>query len=333
MNIAIQNSSGFAKKWIEYCIKNDISYEIVDVYSSNIIELIKDCDVFVWHHSHGNYKDLLFAKQLMFSLEHSGIKVFPNFQTGWHFDDKVGQKYLLESINAPLVPSYVFYDKLSALQWANSTTLPKVFKLRGGAGSTNVSLIRTRQELRKKIVTAFSSGFSQYDRVDIFKERWSRFKNTKKVSEFFKAFGGFFVKPFFYKMQRKEKGYIYFQDFIPNNRYDTRIVVIGDKAAGEIRFVRKNDFRASGSGLFSFENIDLNMVKIAFDISERLKLQSVAFDFIYGEDGSPLIVELSYGFGTIGISQVPGYWTKDLNFHNEKFEPENLIIDNLINKN
>ncbi len=76
-----------------------------------------------------NPRDILFAKQLLFSLEQSGIIVFPDFNTGWHFDDKVGQKYLLETIDAPLVPSYVFYSKKEALEWDEQTNFPKVFKL------------------------------------------------------------------------------------------------------------------------------------------------------------------------------------------------------------
>ena len=44
------------------------------------------------------------------------------------------------------------------------------------------------------------------------------------------------------------KDYVYFQKFLPNNKYDIRIVVIGDRAFGFIRYNRENDFRASGSG-------------------------------------------------------------------------------------
>ena len=119
MKIAIHHRPGsFSDRWIEYCKREGIEYKIVDCFQSDIIEQLKVCDALMWHHHHGDYKDVLFAKGLLFSLEQAGIKVFPDFNTGWHFDDKVGQKYLLEAINAPLVPSYVFYDKQSARDWA-----------------------------------------------------------------------------------------------------------------------------------------------------------------------------------------------------------------------
>ena len=37
---------------------------------------------------------------MTYALEHKGIKVFPDSKTCWHFDDKVGQKYLFEELKA-----------------------------------------------------------------------------------------------------------------------------------------------------------------------------------------------------------------------------------------
>src|SRR5690606_25942573 len=145
MKIAIHHRPGsFSDRWIEYCKQQGIEYKIVNCYDSNIIEQLKDCDALMWHHHHGNVKDVIAADKILFALEHAGVKVFPDFKTSWHFDDKVAQKYLLEAIGAPMVPSYVFYDKKEAIEWANKTTYPKVFKLKGGAGSANVKLVRTK---------------------------------------------------------------------------------------------------------------------------------------------------------------------------------------------
>ena len=87
---------------------------------------MSDCDALMWNWDHTNPKDVLFARQLTYSLETMGKKVFPDSRTCWHFDDKVGQKYLLEAVGAPLVPSYVFYDKDEAIAWTERTEFPKV---------------------------------------------------------------------------------------------------------------------------------------------------------------------------------------------------------------
>ena len=119
MKIAIHHrKGGFSDRWIDYCENHGIDYKIVNAYDSDIIEQLKDCKALLWNHHQSNFKDKLTARRILFSLEHAGKKVFPNFNTGWYFDDKVAQKYLLEAIGAPLVPSYVFYDKQDAKKWA-----------------------------------------------------------------------------------------------------------------------------------------------------------------------------------------------------------------------
>jgi len=316
MRIAIHHKEeGYSKQWITYCKKNNIEYKIVNAYDSNIIDQLRDCDAFMWHHTHGDYRDVLFAKQLIFSLETAGIKCFPNFYTTWHFDDKVGQKYLLEAIGAPLVPSYVFYTKKEALSWVNKTSFPKVFKLRGGAASTNVMLAKTPFEAKRLVRKAFGRGFPQFNRIGFFFERWTKWKDGKEsFNSVIKGIVRLFVGSEFGKMRPREKGYVYFQDFIPNNKFDIRVVVVNGKIWAEKRMVRKGDFRASGSGKFVYEKIDETILKIAFDTAEKLKLQSVAFDFIL-DGNKPLIVEMSYGFGTKGIGHSPGYYDKKFEFH------------------
>src|SRR5699024_7887131 len=333
MKIAIHHRPGsFSDRWIAYCKKENIDYKIVNAFDSNIIEQVLDCDAFMWHHHHSHYKDVLTAKRILFALEHAGIKVFPDFHTAWHFDDKVAQKYLLEAIDAPLVPSYVFYDKQKALDWAENTDFPKVWKLKGGAGAKNVKLANNLSEANKFINKAFGKGFSQFDRWGHFKERYNMWRNGKDTFlGVIKGVGRLIIPTDFAKLQSRDKGYVYFQEFIPNNNSDTRVVVVGNRAAAEKRFVRKNDFRASGSGEYSYDNINLKSISLALEISKTLKLQSVAFDFVEDENLNPLIVEICYGFGTAGISKAPGYWDSELNWHEGKFNPQEWIVEDLVN--
>lgn len=335
MKIAIHHREGsFSDYWIKYCENNHIDFKIVNCYDTNIINQLEDCDGLMWHHHHGNYKDALFAKDLLFSLEHVGMKVFPDFHTTWHFDDKVGQKYLLEAINAPLVPSYVFYDKTTAFNWAKETSYPKVFKLRGGAGATNVRLVKDFQQCQKIINRAFNKGFSQHDPWYGLRDIINKYKNGAATIK--NILGGItrIIQPKeFERMANREKGYAYFQEFIPNNDSDIRLIVIGGEYAyGMKRMNRKNDFRASGSSNFVYEAIPLEVVKLGFSCSKKLKLQSAAFDFIFDGNNKPLIIEISYGFGTKGSSKCPGYWTSDLKWHKGKFNPQGWMVENLIQK-
>lgn len=334
MKIAIHHRVGsFSDRWIEYCEKNSIEYKLVNAFDSDIINQVKDYDVFMWHHHHGQFKDVLTAKRILFALEQAGVKVFPNFNTGWHFDDKVAQKYLLEAIDAPLVPSYVFYDKKEAIAWAKETAYPKVFKLKGGAGAKNVKLVKTYRDAKNLINQAFNKGFPQFDKIGNFKERINKFNTGQdNLLGLAKGAGRLFITPDFSKLQNNESGYVYFQDFVPNNESDIRVVIIGKNyALAERRLVRKGDFRASGSGSFNYENIDTAVIQLAFEVANKLDLQSIAFDFVLDEKNNPLIIEISYGFGTKGILSAPGYWDSNLNWHECSFNPQGWMVENLIN--
>ena len=337
MKIAIHKSGGFSERWINYCQKNNIDYKIVNAYDSDIIKQMADCDAFMWHHHQANYKDCLFAKQLLFSLQQSGKKVFPNYNSGWHFDDKVGQKYLLESINAPLVPSYVFYTSKEARKWIDKTTFPKVFKLRGGAGAANVMLVHTRREAKKLVYKAFRGGFPQYSGWRNLKERIRKYRLGKTdIKDVLKGVVRLLVKPEFAKMHAPEKGYVYFQDFIPNNTYDLRIVVVGNHAFGIKRLCRENDFRASGGGNLIYEKsqIDERCVKIAFDVSDTLHSQSMGYDFVFDHNGNPLIVEMSYGYAVEAYDKCEGYWDRELYWYSgENFDFCGWMVEDMLLNN
>ena len=328
MKIAIhQEVDSFSDRWIKYCDENNISYKLVSCYDSDIVKQLHDCDGLMWNWNQDDYKGILFARQLTLSLEKMGKKVFPNVNTSWHHDDKVGQKYLLECIDAPLVKSYVFYSKLKAEAWINSTTFPKVFKLRGGAGSTNVKLVRTKQHAQSFINKAFGKGFLQINSIDRLKDRFwvlRRDKNIDAIKFVLKGIGRLFIPIELAKFSQREKGYIYFQDFLPNNNYDTRLIVIGNRCFGVRRYTRDNDFRASGSGIKAYdpELFDHQFIKIAFEITKKLGAQSVAFDFIWDND-IPKIVEISYCF-IIGpfYDTCPGFWNSNLVWHKKEVNPQ-----------
>lgn len=340
MKIAIHhiedNSIGsFSYRWIEYCITNEIKFKIVNCYDSDIIFQLNDFDGLMWHWDQNDYKAVLFARQLTFALEKTQIKVFPDINTALHFDDKVGQKYLLEAINAPLVNSHVFYSKEDALKWINVIEFPKVFKLRGGAGSVNVSLVNSKAKAKSLARNAFGKGFSPVNKLARFKDRLWHFKLNPTVFNFRGIISGlirFFIPLELEKFSNREKGYIYFQDFIPKNNFDTRVIVVGDRCFGVRRYCRDGDFRASGSGLLGYDVnfFDKEIIKQSFSLANKLQTQSLALDFIWDNE-KPKIVEISYCY-TMGdaYDNCPGYWDRDLKWHDKEVDPQRFIIEDFI---
>jgi len=283
----------------------------------------------MWHHNHAYAKDQLIAKQILFALEHSGFKVFPDFKTAWHFDDKVAQKYLLEAHNIPHVPDNLFLDKYRALSWCKNIEYPIVFKLRRGAGSKNVRLVKNFLEAKRLINVAFGKGFRQIDAWGDLKDTLRKYKLGKaNLKSILKSIAHLYYPFNIEKALGREKCYVYFQKFIPNNSFDIRVIVIGDKAFAIKRKVRENDFRASGSGLIEYDKslFDDSWIEQSFQYAEKLKSSCIAFDYVF-EGQTPLVVEVSYGFSAVGYDPCPGYWKRNLEWIEGEFDPYGWMIE------
>ena len=333
--IAIHVSeSGFSDRWIAYCEKQHIPYKAVDCYRSDILKQLNDCDALLWHHNHAYPVDQLIAKQLLFSLEHAGKIVFPDFHTAWHYDDKLGQKYLFEALELPFVKAWSFFSKKEAKVWVKETSFPKVFKLRRGAGSCNVFLVKNKKQARKLIRKAFGRGFRQYDAWGDIKENWRKLRLGKvSFKDLLKAFAHLWFPINLEKAIGRERGYVYFQEFIPDNTYDIRVIVIKDKAFAIKRNVRENDFRASGSGSTEYEKEHFSdeVVSMSFEMAEKMQSSCVGFDFVF--DGkTPYILEVTYGFNKYVYDDCTGYWDRQLNWYPGPINPYGWMIEHVVEK-
>lgn len=332
--LAIHSSSGpFAVAWINYCEENRIPFKRVDCFSDNIVSDLQGCSALLWHWQYTDYRAAVFARQFTLSLESIGFPVFPSSATAWHYDDKLGQKYLLEAIGAPLIPSHAFFDEQSALAWLASTKLPVVWKLRGGAGSRNVKLVRTGKEAKRIVRKSFSKGWRSA-RLHPLKERIWYLRKEPSLKSLINIGRGLVrtIRPHEkYRKQSAERNYVYFQEFIANNSHDIRVIVIGDRAFAIKRMVRAGDFRASGSGMIIHDpdQIPQECVKIAFEVTNLIGSQCCAFDFVQNSTEWK-IVEISYAFSLPGYAECPGYWDSSLRWHAGKFRPEYFMIEDVL---
>jgi len=334
MKIAIhRRKNSFSEDWLPYCDALGIETQIVDSYSSNIVRQLHDCDALMWHFHHASRRDVLFSKQLIYSLETSGKVLFPDVNTCWFFDDKVAQKYLLEEIGAPFVPAQIFYDKISARDWIETASFPKVFKLRHGAGSSNVQLARSKQEAFALAGRAFGRGFQQYRAASSLRDRWMKYRlGLTGFNDVVKGILRFGYTTDFNRVINRERGYVYFQDYIPDKTFDLRVIVIGDKAFGIKRNTRPNDFRASGSGLVEYgrEHFSDAIIRQSFDLAKKIKSKALSIDYVC--DQRPMIVEINFGFSSEVYRSCPGYWDRQLNWYDGPFNPSHWMVDGVIHE-
>lgn len=104
-------------------------------------------------------------------------------------------------------------------------------------------------------------------------------------------------------------GYVLLQEFLPDNTFDTRVTVIGNRAFARRRFNRPNDFRASGSGKADVDpaKIDLGMVRLAFRVARRLSMQAVSIDGLW-KGREAVVGEISYTCISRAVHDCPGHW-------------------------
>ncbi|MDD4219272.1 MAG: hypothetical protein PHR10_03715 [Sphaerochaetaceae bacterium] len=312
---------------------NDIPYIDLDINDPGFWNDVKRIDVFMAKIAQTD-DDLALAAQIIPVInKFLGVRCFPDYNTVWHYDDKVKQYYLLHSMGYPVIESYIFWDRAKALEWATRTNYPVIFKLKGGAGSVNVKKITKFKQAKGLIEKAFSSGIHPH-----YFDLPNKFKafnyDTTKIAKYL-------TKPFYrrlllgisgYSNYTRHKNYVYFQKYLPDNAWDTRVTIVGSRAFAFRRFVRKNDFRASGSNHYdmSREKIDMRFVEIGFAISQKLGFQSMAYDFIYDENHEPSLIEMSYTYGDYPEFST-GYWDLQLKWHDGSYIPEYLELVDALN--
>lgn len=332
------HSTSWTNAWEEYCKENKLKYEIINPYQIGIIEKLMASDIILWHFSNYKYEDMLMARDILYTMETTGKKVFPSFRDAWHFDDKLAGTYFLERVNAPIPASFYYYSPESvekAIQ-QNDLKFPIVAKLRNGSGSHNVQLINNSSELINYSKKMFGPGINSAPSL-LFKttsnvKTAQNFKTfiarAKRIPEFLRSMSN--AQKF-----NRERGYVFLQEFIENNGYDLKIVVIGDKLSFICRSVRKGDFRASGGGSLFFDKklVPDNVIKSAFETSDQLGFQCMGYDYVVDKNTNEgKIVEISYGFSHQALLQAEGYFDRQGNWISKPLNAPIEILKNLIIK-
>ena len=134
---------------------------------------------------------------------------------------------------------------------------PTVIKKSTGFRSRNVKLANNEEE-GKRILSKMMERNFKFD-IDSLYFFYRRLKNKKHYP--------------------KKFGKVIIQEFIPDLAYDWKILVFGKRCIGGKRFVRKSDFRASGSKLYSLEqDPPESVLNFALKHKEALKCPNVSMD-------------------------------------------------------
>lgn len=310
---------------------NGIEHVRLDASQSDFWDQVARLDLFIYWWGH-DYNERQIAMTIIPVIEKEmKVSCLPDIRTCWPYDDKIRQYYLLKQHGFPMIKCWIFWDKKRALSWMETASLPVVFKLKGGAGSLNVVLVDEKSLGKKLIGRMFGKGMKSKNIP------WSTvFWKDFNLKSWIRHKGGYVIRRI--KAGNTSPGwelhknYALFQKFLHNNDYDTRVTVIGDNAFAFRRLNRPNDFRSSGSGRIDYDvsKIDMECVKKAFEVSNAMNFQSIAYDFLYDEDGKVNFCEISYTYVDTAIYNCPGYWDSTLKWHEGHYWPQYFqLIDAL----
>lgn len=326
----------YSHRWIEYLSSHGIQVKKLDLKKPEVINEVRDCDGVMWHWYHIP-DDKQSAPKILDAIETNlGIPVFPDHYSRWHYDEKLAQYYLLEALDAPRVKTWLFWDYEQALDFARKAEYPIVFKLSVGAASANVVKIKSFVEARLYIDKVFKKTLFPYSLNEFdFQRNLLSLSGLKSLlkrginSIPYILNNEYPPVPEYYLLQ---KNYAYFQEFCDGNDHDIRITVIGDRAWGFTRANRPGDFRASGSGSVCYDTskVPREAISTAFEITEKMHAQSMAYDFVYNNQKELVIIEVTYCFVRFAIYDAPGYWDRDLNWHEGHHYSEDAQAEDFI---
>lgn len=336
MKVAVHGRRGYSKRWLERVPQLGHQPVLVDGYDTEILAQLRACDAFLWHISQDEARDLAFARCVLLAAEGMGLRVFPNHGTCWHFDDKIAQKYLLEATCAPLAQTSIFHTNAAAFEYLRRADFPLVFKLKGGAGSMNVSLVPNRATGERIVRRMFGRGIPSRPPVEIARRALGRALHPPAGADHLRVRARRALRRWLEYLlhPHRERGYVLFQEFVGGNDHDVRVTVIGERAFTFRRNARKHDFRASGSGKIvhlGASEIPQDLVEIAFDLSRKLGFQSMAYDFVRRQcTNQPVLLEMSYVFADYAVHDCPGHFTPDGTWYTGHVWPQDAILDDLL---
>jgi len=320
----------FGQKWNDVPYRSGMGRELLEKYFSEngySIEFKKFSDVkFIDTEINGNvflytssedigyhYKD--FIEDVVLGIQEGGGIVIPEYKFLRSHNNKVFMEILrdLYLLDLNRLTSYV-YGSLEEVEF-NKINYPIVFKSAKGSMSQGVTLVKNKEELEKII------------------------KKNCRTRNILKDFRDYIRKI-------KRKGYVreslyrqkfILQEFVPNLSFDYKILIFGERFYIFQRPVRKDDFRASGSGFKNYiygskVNCPNGIFDYALNIYKKLNIPHLSIDVAYDGHKFYLFELQVLYFGTVGHDESDGYYYHSEGkwiFKDEKFTLEKVYSDSI----
>ncbi len=259
--VGLVRDIGEYPRWTKYrrfLETNGFPYDLYDIRSHDWIERARPFDVVIGIIS--NELDHLEEIRVKYhSLEaFLGKACYPSAAEAVLYENKCLEAYISDISGIPYARTWISHSKEDALGMLAKARYPLVSKVNQSSGSMGVELVPTPRKARRVVRQAFS-------------------RNGRGVHV-----------PWY-----RQKNYVYFQEFVPNDGYDLRVILVGNWAFGYYRKVLKGDFRASGMGDVEKRDLPEEAIRIARRVQQSVRSPQIVVDMVHGLDGRFAIVEFS----------------------------------------
>jgi len=298
----------FSERWIDLACMRDVEVTAVDVFSPDAIAEISVCDAFMWRYpSSAGVRN--YGMRLMYAIEIGlGIPCFPDLNSLWYYENKPAQCYFFEAAEVPSPDTHIFWTREDAERFCETATFPFVLKLAGGHQSLNVRLVHNQREAKFYLDELFNEGVISLGYLPGSGIRLlvRHLRGAVNVIEGHCPHGS-------YAEAELQYGYFYIQEFLPGNKFEISVIIIGNRAFVVRRFAHPGDFRTRGSTGrmdWDWQAIDENAIRLAYHTAIKLRTLTIAVDILY-RGPEPLIVELTLNYASWVVEACPGHWVLD----------------------
>jgi len=245
-------------KYRRFLETNGFPHDLYDIHAHDWIERARQFDVVIGLASNEINRLEEIRVKYHFLETALGKICYPSAAQALLYEDKSLEAYITGVCGLPFANAIISHSEEDALAMIEKARYPLVSKINHSSGSVGVELVRTPQKARRIVGQAFSR------------------KGRKTHIPWF-----------------RQKGYVYFQDYVPNDGYDIRVLMVGRMAFGYYRKVLSGDFRASGMDTVEKRGLPEEAIRVARAAQRCLRVPHLVVDMVHALDGRYVIIEFS----------------------------------------
>jgi len=256
-----------------------------------------------------------YIEDIVLGLELADAIVIPKYKYIRANNNKVFMEILRDLLPLEIAKtiSSKHYGSLEELEnEIDSIKYPVVLKTAAGAMSTGVTLAKNRTELLTR-----ASKISRTENIK--SEVWDLGRSFKHKG---------------YIRESKNRSKFIVQNLIHNLPNDFKIIIYGDRFYFLYRDVRKNDFRASGSGKFYFkQEYPKGMLDFADKVFKSFDCPNISIDVCFDGENFHLIEFQFVYFGTTTLDKSEFYYKKNKDsfiLKEERSQLERIYVESIV---